>query len=89
MSTENVDRYLGYADAALDLIPDLPGTADDIAIASAHVGIAMLRALLKRGRTMPEIIATLALLKERDGATLDVDVTVDDWLSKNVGATDE
>ena len=86
MSTENVDRYLGYADAALDLIPDLPGTTDDIAIAAAHVGIAMLRALLKRGRTMPEIIAVLRELDEGGAARLDVDITVDDWLSKNVAS---
>lgn len=78
-----VETALGYADRLLGVLPDLvPGSVvDDMSIAGARGLIAIIRALLRGGRSTEEIVMLLRRWHDEGAAKLDVDATVDEWLA--------
>lgn len=77
MKSDKVSRWLGYANRALSLVPDIPGTVVDTAAVGAAQGlIAVIQEALKT-RTPAEVLAQIGEWASNPAATLDVDSIAD------------
>lgn len=81
-----VIKWLGYGRDALGLIPNIPGSADDLGIAGARALLSTLIAALKSGRSTAELVEVLRGFVAEPADRLEVDEIVARWLAAEKAA---
>ena len=82
---DNLDHAMGFAEAALQLIPNIPGTrVDTLAVGGAQLLIAGIRGALKK-RTPEEVLAALRAMADEDAETIDVESIAESVLEELEG----
>lgn len=83
---EKVIKWLGYGYDALGLIPNLPGSADDIGVVGARALISTIIAALKSGRSVEALVDVLRGYVEEPAERFRVDAIVAKWLERQAAA---